>query len=108
MLAPDPVEAFLRHAERDDDIDVVSVVFLRRIFQRGGHAVALGGIVIDEVGDVKDPAVGRLDQLESGGGVGPLPGAQLLNDVLHLLYLVLRALARIDVRDVDDRLLSRI
>ena len=37
-----------------------------------------------------------------------MPGAQRLDDVLHLLDLVLRALARIDVGDVDDRLLGRI
>ena len=37
-----------------------------------------------------------------------MPGAQRLDDVLHLLDLVLRALARIDVGDVDDRLLGRV
>ena len=47
MFAPDPVKAFLRHAQRDDDVDVVTIVFLRRIFQRGGNAVPLGRIVID-------------------------------------------------------------
>ena len=51
VFAPNPVEAFLRHAERDDDVHIVAVVLLRRVFQRGGNAVALGGIVIDQVGD---------------------------------------------------------
>jgi len=29
MFAPDPVKAFLGHAERDDDVHVVAVEFLR-------------------------------------------------------------------------------
>ena len=52
--------------------------------------------------------VRRLDQLEAGRGVDPLPFAQLLDDVLDLPDLVLRAFARIDARDVDDRLLGRV
>ena len=87
---------------------MVAVVLLRRVFQRGGNAVALGRVVIDQIGDPQDAAVGRLDELEAGRGVGALPLAQLLDDVLDLPDLVLRALARIDVRDVDDRLLGRV
>ena len=68
----------------------------------------LVGIVIDQIGDPEHAAIGRLDQLEAGRGVGALPLAQLLDDVLDFLDLVLRALARIDVRDVDDRLLGRV
>src|SRR5262249_55643488 len=34
MLTPNPVEAFLGHAEGDDDVYMVAVVLLRRIFQR--------------------------------------------------------------------------
>jgi hypothetical protein len=30
---------------------MIAVVLLRRVFERGGHAVALGGIVIDQIGD---------------------------------------------------------
>ncbi len=56
VLAPNPVEAFLRHAEGDDDVHMVAVVLLRRVFQRGGNAVALGRIVIDQVGDPEDAA----------------------------------------------------
>ena len=108
MFAPDPVKAFLCHAQRDDDVDVVTIVFLRRVLQRRGHAVPLGRIVIDQIGDTQNPPVGSLDQLETRGGISPLPGAQRLDDVLHLLDLVLRALARIDVGDVDDRLLRRV
>ena len=66
------------------------------------------GVVIDQIGDPQHPAVGPLDELEAGRGVGALPFAQLLDDVLHLPDLVLRAFARIDVGDVDDRLLGRV
>ena len=61
VLAPNPVEALLRHAERDDDVHVVAVVLLRRVLQRGGDAVPLGRVVIDEIGDAKDPTIWRLD-----------------------------------------------
>ena len=74
--------------------------------QRGGYAVALGRIVIDQVGDLQNPAVGCLHELKAGRRVGALPFAQFLDDVFDLLDLVLRALARIDVRDVDDRFLG--
>ena len=57
VFAPDPVEAFLRHAQRDDDVHMVAVVLLRRVFQRGGHAVALGGVVIHQIGDVQHAAI---------------------------------------------------
>jgi len=103
VLAPNPVEAFLCHAERDDNVYVVAVVLLRRVFQRGGNAVTFRGVVIDQIGDLEHPGVRRLDQLEAGRGVGPLPFAQLLDDVLDLPDLVLRALARIDARDVGMR-----
>jgi hypothetical protein len=55
-IAPDPVEAFLGHVKRDDDVRMVAVVFLCRIFWRGRHAIALGGIVIDQIGDPEHPA----------------------------------------------------
>ena len=108
VLAPDPVEALLRHAERDNDVHMVAVVLLRRVLQRGGDAIPLGAVVVDQVRDAQGPAVRRPDQLEAGGGVGALPLAQRLDDVLHLPDLVLRALARIDVGDVDNSLLGRV
>ena len=108
VLAPDPVEALLRHAESDDDVHMVAVVLLCGVLQRGGNPVALGGVIINQVGDPQDAAFRRLDQLEAGGGVGPLPFAQFLDDVLDLPDFVLRALARIDAGDVNDRLLGRV
>ena len=56
MLAPNPVEAFLRHAQGDDDVHVVAVVLLRRVPQRGGNPVPLGRIVIHQIGNFEDPA----------------------------------------------------
>ena len=108
MLAPYPVEAFLRHAEGDNDVHMVAIVLLRRVLQGGRHAIALGRVVVHQVGNTQQPALKRPHQLEAGRGVGALPIAQLLDDVLDLPDLVLRALARIDVRDVNDRLLARI
>src|ERR1019366_5493660 len=46
VLAPDPVETLFRHAKRDDDVHVIPVILLRWVLQRGGNAVASGGIVI--------------------------------------------------------------
>ena len=68
----------------------------------------LDRIVIDQIGDPEDTASGRLDELEAARRIGSLPLAQFLDDVLDLLDLVLGALPRIDVRDVNDRLLVRI
>src|SRR5262249_2616797 len=46
VLAPDPVEAFLRHTEGDDDVHMVANVLLRRVLQRGGNPIAPGGVGI--------------------------------------------------------------
>ncbi len=72
------------------------------------NAVALHWIIVDQVGDPQHPARWRLDQLKSGRGIGALPFAQLAKDVLDFLDLVLGALSRIDVGDVDDGLLGRV
>ena len=108
MFTPDPIEALLGHPERDDDIDMVAVVLLRGVAQRGGHALALGGIVIHQIGDFQNPSGRHLHELEARLRIGTLPFAEFSDDVLHLLDLVLRAFARVDVRDVDDCLLLRI
>ena len=84
MLAPDPVEPFLGHAERDDDVHMVAVVLLACVLQRGGNPVAPGGVIINQIGDPEDPALLRLDQLEPRHRVGALPLAQFLNNVFDL------------------------
>ena len=69
-----------------------------------GYAVAFGGIIVHQVGDSQNPAPGSPDELESRGRVNPLPLTQCTNDVIDLPDFVLRAFARIDIRNVDDRL----
>jgi hypothetical protein len=59
VLAPDRTRSsrsLLGHVKRDDDVHMVAVVFLCRIFWRGRHAIALKGIVIDQIGDPEHPA----------------------------------------------------
>ena len=84
---------------------MVAVVLLRGVFQRGGNLVALGRLVIHQIGDAQHASLGRLDQLEAGDRVRALPIAQRIDDVLDLAMLVLGAFARVHVRDVQDRLL---
>jgi len=43
VLAPDPVEAFLRHAKRDDDVHAVAVLVGLLVLEGGHHLVAVGG-----------------------------------------------------------------
>jgi hypothetical protein len=73
VLAPDPVEAFLRHPQRNDDVDPVAVVLLGGVLERGRDAVPTRRVVVDEVGDPKDAAVGELDELKARLGIYPLP-----------------------------------
>ena len=82
--------------------------FCTGIPERGRDPVPPGRVVVDEVGDPEHTPVGGLHQLKAGLGVRPLPIAQLLEDVLDLPDLVLRALPRIHARDVDDRLLAQV
>ena len=106
MLAPDPVEALLRHAERDDDVHMIPIILLGRIFQRGGNLFALRRVIVHQIGDLQDLSFGGLHQLETRLRISSLPFAQPLDDVLHFLDLVLCALPRIDVWNVKDRLLA--
>ena len=47
---------------------------------------------------------GQLDHVEASHGINTLPGAEGVHDLLDFLVLVLRALAGVDARDVNDRL----
>ena len=53
MFAPNPIEAFFSHAEGDDDIDVVAIIFLGGVFEGGGDFVPLAWIVVYDVGNFK-------------------------------------------------------
>src|SRR5690554_2142015 len=104
MLAPDPIEALLRHAQRDDDIHVVAVVFLRGVFERSQNLPALGLVsVVHEVSNLENATALGFYELEPGDWVGALPVAKLVNDMLNLAVLVFRAFTRVYARDMDDR-----
>ena len=51
VFAPDPIEPFFRHTQGDDDVDMIAVVLLRGVFQRGGNLVTLGWLVVHQIGD---------------------------------------------------------
>ena len=104
VVTPYPVESFFRHTESDDDVNVVSVVLLSGVFERDGDTVTFGGIVVHQVGYSQNPSLGSFDELESRCRVNSLPLAQRTNDVIDLPNFVLRAFARIDIGNVDDRL----
>ncbi len=63
MFAPDPFEAFLCHAEGNNDIDVIAVVFVGGVFESGGDFIAFGWVIVYKVGDLKDPAIGSFDEV---------------------------------------------
>src|SRR3546814_3348382 len=67
MFAPNPVKAFLRHAERDDDVNMIAIVLLRGVFERGGNPIPPGCVIVHKVSAAKDAPFRRLDQLEAGG-----------------------------------------
>ena len=56
VLAPNPVEAFLGHAERDDDVKIVALSTLRRLVK---HLLAVWAIV-HEVGYFQTVPSGRV------------------------------------------------
>ena len=105
MFAPDPVEALLRHAQRDDDVHMVAVHLLCGVFQRGRHFFATRAFVIDQISNAQHPAVQHLHQMKAGHRIGALPFAKRVEDVLDLAMLVLGAFARVHIRDVQDGLL---
>ena len=52
VLAPDPVEALLRHAKGDDDVHVVAVVGMGRVLERPDDAVSEGSVIIHKIRDL--------------------------------------------------------
>src|SRR3546814_12464102 len=67
MFAPNPVEALLRHAQGNDDVHIVAVVLLRRVFERSEDASALVVVVVHQISDAQGPARRRFHPLEPGG-----------------------------------------
>jgi len=108
MFAPDPVEALFGHAQRDDDIDMIAVVLLSRVFQGSRDFIALGRVIIHQIGNTQYTPIRCLHQLEARHRVSALPHTQLLDDVLHLTDLVLGALTGVYVGDVENGLFVRV
>ncbi|MNN08175.1 hypothetical protein D3C81_1210250 [compost metagenome] len=106
VFAPDPVEAFFGHAQRNDDVDVIAVVLLCWVFQGCRDFVALGRVVIHQISNTQHAPLDGLHQLEACHRVDALPLTQFLDDVLHLPDLVLGAFSGVHVRDVDDGFLG--
>ena len=103
VFAPDPVKALLGHAQGNDDVHMVAVVLLRRVFQRRQDARAPGSVaVVHQVGHLQGAAVRRQYQMKTGGGVDAFPLAQAVHDLIDLQLLVFEAFAGVDVGDVDD------
>jgi hypothetical protein len=84
-----PVKAFLRHTEGDDDIDAIAIALVGRVFQGVGDFIPFRGIVVYEIGNFEDGAVGCFDELKPGLRIGALPFAPCFDDVLDLPDFVL-------------------
>ena len=73
------------------------------VFQGGDDTVALRRIIVDKVGDFEDAAVRPFDEVESPVSASfPCQVPSASHDFVGLAQLVLSALARVDVGDVDD------
>lgn len=71
-----PVEAFLRHAQLDDDVHMIAVVFLRGVLERGENLGMPVGTIIHQIRHLENPPVGALHQIETGHRVLALPRSQ--------------------------------
>ena len=105
-LAPDPVKSLLRHAERDDDVDMVAVVLLIAGSRNAAatRSRRAGSSSTRSAMRSKRPA-GVSTSWKPVAWVDPAPFAKGADDVLDLFDLVFGAFPRVDVRDVDDGLL---
>jgi len=83
-------------------------MLLRGILDRRHHTVSLIRIIVHKISDFQSAPSLRFHELESSSRISTLPFAKRLDDMLNFPDLVLRAFARIDGRDVDDRLFFRI
>ena len=65
MFTPNPVEAFFRHAQCNDDVHVVTVELLGGVFQCVNNVVTLRRVIIYKVGDSQDSAIRKLHKLKA-------------------------------------------
>ena len=94
VFAPNPVEALLCHAERNDDVHMIAVVALRRVFQRRQNLdLVAGSLSSTRSATLIDATFWQLDHVEAGHGIDALPFAEGVHDLLDFLVLVLGALA---------------
>ncbi|MMZ60278.1 hypothetical protein D1872_223560 [compost metagenome] len=54
MFTPNPVETFLRHAKSDNNVHMIAIILISRIFQGGRYPVTFSRIVIYKIGNFKD------------------------------------------------------
>ncbi len=84
---------------------MVAIVLVGGVFEGIGDAIALAGVVVHQVGNFEDLAIGGFDPLKPGLRVSTLPFAQFLDDVLYLADFVFGALAGVDVGNVQNSFL---
>ena len=67
MLAPNPIEPFFGHTQRDNDVDVVLICFHLRRAQAGLNTCLM--IWIDEISDSEGATIMCFDQLKTSRSV---------------------------------------
>ena len=105
MLAPNPVKTFFGHAQCNNHIDMITVVFLVWVFECSQHLGAFGGVaVIDQVRHFEDVTCCGFDQVKAGHVVNTLPFTQPVHDFIHFTLFVFQTFAGVDVGNMHDGL----
>ena len=106
MLTPDPVEALLRHAQRNDDVNIFAILVLFGVSQCRDHAITFHWFVIDKIGNLQEHPNLRFYQLKTGLWISPLPFTEFPEDMFHFLNFVFRAFARSDMWNMQNGFLG--
>ena len=104
MLAPRPVEAFLRHAERNNDVHLRGIFDVSEIFE-DIHALC---IVRHEIGNKDLLPLASSDRIDPRIRVLGHYGADGVENAVDLIKLHPGRFHRIDVGNMNNRLLIRI
>ncbi|GCD60509.1 hypothetical protein NBRC3278_3407 [Acetobacter pasteurianus NBRC 3278] len=91
LLTPDPVKPFLGHTQRNDDVHMVSVVFLRRILQSRHNLVAPNRLIFHQISNTQHPAIGTAHQMKARFFIFSFPISQDGQDMLDFLVFLSRA-----------------
>src|SRR4051794_15987517 len=87
VLAVGPVEAFLRHAQRDDEIQVLRAAHVSEVLD---DLAAFSLVVFDEVSHPEESTIDSATDIDdSGGGVLGLDLTKAVDNRVDLLMLVL-------------------